>query len=324
MEKPDSWWLRIKRPLEITIVIFSLVLVFVLVILIIIGYLLKWGWTGLGQKTLWDWLQLLIIPVVLAVGGYLFNFTTSRNERQAAAKRDQNEREIASDNQREEALQSYIDKISELLLEKQLRESQPEDEVRTIARVRTLTTLPRLDETRKRSILQFLHESRLIDKDKNIVSLSAADLSGAGLSEANLTRANLSKAKLSKASLSKANLSKADLSEVDLYGASLDGADLSEASLYGADLRRADLNKADLYGADLFEADLSEASLYGADLSEARLNGANLRGADLSKADLNRADLGRANLDGAKVTQEQIHQARLLQNTTMPDGSKHS
>src|SRR3712207_6525243 len=37
-------------------------------------------WTGFGTRTLWDWLQLLIIPVVLAVGAYLFNRAERRNE----------------------------------------------------------------------------------------------------------------------------------------------------------------------------------------------------------------------------------------------------
>jgi len=113
--------------------------------------------TGFTGKTLWDWLQLLIIPAVLAIGGYLFTFTISRNERKAADTHNQTEREIAQDNQREAALQEYIDKMSELLLHEKLRESQPGDEVRKIARVRTLTVLPRLDGERKRSVLQFLH-----------------------------------------------------------------------------------------------------------------------------------------------------------------------
>ena len=59
------------------------------------------------------------------------------------------------DNQRETALQEYIDKMSELLLQKNLRESAEEDEVRKIARVRTLTILPRLDARRKGSVLHF-------------------------------------------------------------------------------------------------------------------------------------------------------------------------
>lgn len=53
---------------------------------------------------------------MLAAGGYLFTFTISRNERKAADRRNQTEREIAQDNQREAAVQEYIDKISELLL----------------------------------------------------------------------------------------------------------------------------------------------------------------------------------------------------------------
>src|SRR5215470_6502054 len=100
------------------------------------GYLripISWSWTGLSKKTLWDWLQLLIIPAVIALGGYLFTFTTSRNERDAADRHNQTEREIAQDNQREAALQEYIDKMSELLLHEKLGQSQPEDKVRKIA-----------------------------------------------------------------------------------------------------------------------------------------------------------------------------------------------
>src|SRR5260221_4346376 len=113
-----------------------------------------------------------------ALGGYLFNYTSSRNEQKATQVRDKTERDIASDNQRETALQEYINKMSELLLDKDhpLRESAPEDEVRKIARVRTLTVLPRLDIRRKWHVLQFLYESRLIEKSKRIVDLATADL----------------------------------------------------------------------------------------------------------------------------------------------------
>ncbi len=92
-------------------------------------------------KTLWDWLQLLIIPTVLAVGGYVINLTVSRGEQEATKQRAKTEREIADDNQREAALLAYLDKMSELLLEKELRKSTEDSEVRKIARVRTLTVL---------------------------------------------------------------------------------------------------------------------------------------------------------------------------------------
>ena len=67
-------------------------IVIALVVLILIGY--AFPWTGFGQskvngeiqpyKTLWDWLDLLIVPVVLAIGGYLFNSSQNQATRRAA------------------------------------------------------------------------------------------------------------------------------------------------------------------------------------------------------------------------------------------------
>jgi len=48
-------------------------LVIMLVVLVILG----------GYLYHWDWLQLLIIPAVLAVGGYILNLTISRGEQEA-------------------------------------------------------------------------------------------------------------------------------------------------------------------------------------------------------------------------------------------------
>jgi flagellar basal body-associated protein FliL len=182
-------------------------------------------------KTLWDWLQLLIIPFVLAAGGYLFTFTTNRNERKTADRHNQTERVIAQDNQREVALQAYIDKMSELLLEKQLRESKPEDEVRKIARVRTLTVFARLDGKRKRSLLLFLYDADLIDRGHQIIDLSGANLGEADLSEVDLCRPKWIRDSSNhwvgtsvSADLSGANLQKANLNGAVLFRAKL-GAD---------------------------------------------------------------------------------------------------
>ncbi len=41
-----------------------------------------WARTGFGDKTVWDWLQLLIVPVILTIGG--FWFTAQQEERQRA------------------------------------------------------------------------------------------------------------------------------------------------------------------------------------------------------------------------------------------------
>src|SRR5215213_9369283 len=68
------------------------------VIVVIWGYLFGWKWTGLPKRTLWDWLQLLIIPAVLAGVGLWFNRQQREQELQTADRRAQ-----------DEALQAYLD-----------------------------------------------------------------------------------------------------------------------------------------------------------------------------------------------------------------------
>src|SRR5437764_11997097 len=99
--KSEEWWQKVKQHWA-TIGVVGIGLV-VVVALIIFGYRLDWtGFNGNNKpgKTLWDWLQLLIVPTVLAVAALLFNLATSRREQQ-----------IALDNQRETLLQDYLDRM---------------------------------------------------------------------------------------------------------------------------------------------------------------------------------------------------------------------
>src|SRR5216683_2707437 len=240
-----SWW---QNRSKLLLVVGAMVLLMGVVVLIIAGYIFKWDWTGFNEhrgpnilqyqpaKTLWDWLQLLgvlAIPVAVVLG--VAWFTTKQGQVGDAENKD---------NQREAALQAYIDNMLELLLAKNLRSSTEDEEVQKIARVRTLTVLRRLDAERKGSVLQFLQESGLIGKDKRVINLTGANLIGANLIGANLFLANLSKANLSGASLYEANLSLANLSRADLSGANLSKANLSGANLNGADLSGANLRGA--------------------------------------------------------------------------------
>jgi uncharacterized protein YjbI with pentapeptide repeats len=283
-------------------------------------------------KTLWDVLQLLIVPIILAVGGFWLNQMQKQREqrdteerakieRETEEKRAQSEREIAADNQREVALQAYIDRMSELLLKERdrLRESQPEDEIRKVARVRTLTVLPRLDASRKRSVLQFLYESHLLDRDKMIIDLSGADFKGVTLAKANLSNANLGEV----------DLSEADLSQTFLMGVSLTKANLSGANLAKANLSGAILQEANLSHATLQEANLSHANLGKAILYRASFNSADLSSADLSNAQMIRANFAKANLSGAilqeaklygVILREAILKAADLSNATLGSG----
>ncbi len=124
-----------------------------------------------------------------------------------------------------------------MLLHEKLRESQPEEEVRTIARVRTLTVLPRLDGKRKRSVLQFLHESGVIKQGKSDLNLRGADLKRADLIGVNLNGANLTGAFLGGAVPWGADLIGVNLTGTNLNVTTLIGADLTGADLTGATLR---------------------------------------------------------------------------------------
>jgi uncharacterized protein YjbI with pentapeptide repeats len=278
-----------------------------------------WKWTDFGEKTLWDWLQLLsalAIPVVLAVAG--FWFTAWQGERQQAIedKRAKVERDIEDQRAQDTALQAYLDQMSALMLHNNLRDSEEDSEARRLARARTLTVLGRLDPHRKRTVVRFLYESALIQEGDPIVNLATADLRAADLSLDDLRAADLGEA-----ILRGADLKTADLRDANLRSADLSNADLSNADLSDADLRFAKLVNADLCcNADLSNADLSNAKLRSADLGRAYLSYANLSYADLSHADLSNADLR-----GAQGVSERDLELQLvkLENTMMPDGSKH-
>src|SRR5258708_109550 len=344
--KFQAWWQRINQ-YRVTIGVVAIILV-VVIALIIIGY--WFDWTGFNrsigpqlkpnqqyqpEKTLWDWMSLLIIPGVLALVGFFFTRTERRNEQAIAKQRAETEQDLSIDNQQEAALQGYLDRMSALLLEKNLRESKPGDEVRTVARVRTLAMLYQLNTRRINYMLAFLRESKLVtdNTSTSIITFSAADLSNANLqgvdfhdidlSAANLGKADLSETDLIGANLSEAYLRNANLREANLSAANLNGANLYETNLRNANLNSANLSKADLSRADLYGAFLYGAILSGADLSEANLSEANLNSAYLSKAKLSEANLFGANLRDAKVTKEQLDAAMSLKGATMPDGSKH-
>jgi uncharacterized protein YjbI with pentapeptide repeats len=232
-------------------------------------------------------MQLLFIPVVLAIAGFWFNHRERKaaelraeNERKGAELRSSAEREIeqkrantkqeiALDNQREAALQGYLDRVSELLLQTNLSEERSDEKVLMLIRARTLTTLKGLDPDRKTSLFGFLWESGLIGRF---------------------------------------NLNDADFSGADLSGADLIGVKLRKANFSGANLHRVTLNKAELLGANLKGANLSSTMMYDADL----------RYADLTDADLTDAYLTGAKMEGAVYCGEQLNPV-----ATMPDGSKH-
>jgi uncharacterized protein YjbI with pentapeptide repeats len=309
-------------------------------VIVICGYLFGWKWTGLVKdanfpnRTLWDWMELLIIPAVLAGGGIWFNRQQRQHELRIDAQQREREQDIAKQRAQDEALQAYLDQMSQLLTDQGLRsKTHWLDEARITARARSLAALRRLDGEHRKSVLQFLSEAQLINRrERTLVEGETQELgparivglSGVDLRSADLRYINLSDVALNGALLDNADLREAELMDIDLGGANLSGADLSDADLRDAHLENADLRKAKLNGVDLGGADLS-----GADLSNAKLRSANLANADLQRKDerrLNGANLSGADLSGViGITNEQLEQqAKTLKGAIMPNGLMYS
>src|SRR5919107_6338663 len=139
----------------------------------------RWGFRG---KTVWNWMELLIVPLALAVIGLAFSVQQDARQQDLENQRAEAERELAVQRAQDEALQAYFDQMNTLLLEKNLRESEEDSEVRTLARARTLTVLGRMDPSRKEAVIQFLYEADLVLRNegsqpitKPIISLEGAD-----------------------------------------------------------------------------------------------------------------------------------------------------
>jgi uncharacterized protein YjbI with pentapeptide repeats len=288
------------------------------------------GWTGFGDKTFWDWLQLLsalAIPVVLAAAGLWFTAQQDARQQEIEGQRAEAEQKLVQQRAQDEALQAYLNQMSQLLLEKDLRRSEEGSVVRTLARARTFGVMQRLDAERNNTVARFLSESKLIEIDGTTISLlrgaslEHADLVGVDLRFADLSTANLQGANLHMASLKHANLSDVHLSSTtDLTNATLEGANLSDADLSNANLKFTDLS-ADLSNTfpdltDLTNADLSSAFLLGAKLRYAWLPDADLSGAYLNRADLEdvfmpNADLSDANLSNADLSYANLKNVNL-------------
>src|SRR5437763_10630990 len=189
------FWRQIREHWVI-VIIAALVVV---IALIVTGYIFNWDWLGLNGynkvtiatdlsssppkstrtieyqpgKTLWDWLQLIIVPVALGIITFWFNSLQKNIEDQRAQTQKEIEDQRAINQEQAGVLNTYIDDMSKLLLESNLRDSHNEDEVRIIAQTKTLTALDRLNSERRIRVLKFLYEAKLLDKVDPLIDLSA-------------------------------------------------------------------------------------------------------------------------------------------------------
>src|SRR5215217_4314173 len=132
-----------------------------------------------SPRTLWDWISLVGVGAAVALVGYVFSRRQKERDEAVADLRAQGE-----------ALQAYLDRMSDLTINKKLGE-KPKDSIRRVAQARTIETLLVLDKDHKRRPLKLLYELSLIERSNKPIalanaSLDHADLSGTDLSDANL------------------------------------------------------------------------------------------------------------------------------------------
>jgi len=192
----------------------------------------------------------------------------------------QNQQRLDQEARQNSELQSYLSTVGEL-------PSSRDPEADIAAQAQTLTVLPNLSPDQKRTVMQFLYQADLIDKDNPRIKLFYADLTSANL----------------KGTDSQENVFVLD--NTNLRGVNLADADLEYTSLKGSDV-----SQAHLVNTDLSNANLTDANLYHSYLSNVDLSGATLSGTDFRDVDL-RNDSG--------LTQEQIDEAKGDEGTLLPD-----
>ena len=228
-------------------------------------YIDNWPeWTGFGEreivdgiepaKNLWDWLDLIMVPLILGVVAWYLGKTEKEIDRRREQERYQ-----------QENINKYLDLMTNLLLKEKLKSNPENPEVKILARTQTLRLFRESDRGRKVVVLQFLFESGLIFKDP-VVNLNGADLEDADLDGIILRGVSIKGAYFSKTSLKDSKLDESDFSASDFNSANLsnstfEGTILRYANFVNSKIRNCDLRKANLEGADFTNADLKNTHI---------------------------------------------------------------
>ena len=276
-----------------------------LIALAAVVYFKKAGFEG---KTLWDWMQLLLVPALLAGGAFLLNDAQNERDRKRENRRADQERAIAADRASADALRIYFQQMSDLVLTHGLRKSKPGSEVQALARTSTLTVLPQLTGERKGRVLQFLSAAGLLGASKPKVSLANADLSGVTLEPGTVLAGPVN--------LGGAHLENADFSDIRLGPDFTDDrrcrgvcftVDLTGANLRGAKFRSGGISRATFDSADLRDADFSGAFILGSEFVASCVSGASFRHAGIAATEFRDVEGHGVDLSEATITHVQFY-----------------
>ena len=248
-------------------------------------------WRGLKGKTFWNWLDLLVAPLLIAVSAagvaVFWNFLAYNKAS-----------ELEKTRYNQQLVKEYTDSVQILLLDQYHHEEYKlpvilPEEVATFVKSYTGTTLKALggDLEKENDIQQIDIITNFLKRSEIGFIPDTLEVIPPEISEICDQEPSAEKTREYRGFLCDINLEKANLKRIQLNGGILGAALLSEADLTGANLdksylREAYLVKAILKNASLVNADLTEADLKGVDLKDADLKGANLTKANLREANL--------------------------------------
>ncbi len=125
-------------------------------VFIFLGYYHEWRWTGFPRKRLFDWIQILVIPVAVAIGTFVLNRAAQRRDNLAQQEQRRREEQLQHQRAEDATLQAYLEYMSGMLTDpaRPLRRSELGDTLSVAARAQILTVLGRLqDGERKGSVI---------------------------------------------------------------------------------------------------------------------------------------------------------------------------
>ncbi|MEO1389012.1 MAG: pentapeptide repeat-containing protein [Cyanobacteria bacterium J06634_6] len=312
-------------------------------------------WTGFGAytlpssndyrpaKTLWDWLQLLVAPLVISFFLWSLNTNEKRREtrdnverekidKKLREQKEENDRNIENtrraieynvrrDSLNEQRLQTYIDKISELILEKGLLDGQILEnkvDMKRIVQVRTISLLNGLNTERKEYLLNYLYMAGLIGNPKMLqilISKGMDDLQ---------SRIRLAY------QYPVVSLLNTDFRQVQMHGksfqyASLMGVRFNASRFISSVFDNACLSTSDFSGATLagcfFRETIANLAIFkDSECQDSDFTKAHLEGADFTDASLDRAIFDGAHLVNSKILWQQLEQAESWNGAIMPNG----
>jgi uncharacterized protein YjbI with pentapeptide repeats len=250
----------------------------------------KWGFlpgfcrwicvrSGFQGKTLWDVVQLLLIPLCIGVGSWWFQDFVKSKELLASKNKADQDALASADKANQDALIKYFDQMSDLI--RKGLNSEKQDSLSAIAQAKTLVLLQSLNSDRKRSrlVIQFLETSKLNKGDGVLANseISRSDFTRSYLTNIRLFHSNLYRSNLSHAELDGANLTGSILSAADLTNTKLNGSCLDKIHLYTAAIDNTELQNASFKEAFVRDVDFKKTNLLGTDFSKAILLNVNLQ-----------------------------------------------